>query len=547
MRDQLSTPITIPKQRLSLDNIIAVSRGLRKTEISQDPNLHTQLQASRQFIENAVDNGDAIYGVTSGFGGLAHIAIPREDVEPLQNNLTWFHQVGTGDYLPDEHARGAMLLVMNALMQGKSGIRFDIIERLNLFLNNQATPKLFDLISIGASGDLCPLSYITACLIGSGPSWKMQYKGEVQSALAVLDQLGLQPLPLQAKEGLALVNGTGVMTSIAAHCIYDSKQLIKVAMAVHALLIQGLAGTNQSFHPFIHAAKPHPGQQYAASTMLALLRGSALIRDELDGRHEHRDNDLIQDRYSLRCLPQFMGPIVDGINTIYQQVECEANSVTDNPLIDSDNNISLHGGNFLGQYIGLGMDQLRHHIALLAKHIDVQIAVAVNQHFNRGLPPLLIGNPARRYNGGLQGLQIACNSITPLLGFYANPLTPHFPTHADSFNQNINSQGFGSANLARRSVSLWQQQLAMALMFGVQAVDLRTYVNHNHYDARQTLSPLTNSLYCAVKDLLDIAPSDSKPYVWNDDEQILEHHIAALVTDLQNIDSRIIASLAEIE
>jgi phenylalanine ammonia-lyase len=303
-------------------------------------------------------------------------------------------------------------------------------------------------------------------------------------------------------------------------------------MGAHALAIQGLLGTNQSFHTFIHHLKPHPGQLWAAEQMLKLLHGSQLSRDELDGQHDYRDGDLIQDRYSLRCLPQYMGPIVDGLAQIGRQIAVEMNSATDNPLIDVQNQTDYHGGNFLGQYIGVAMDHLRYYLGLLAKHLDVQIALLVAPAFNNGLPASLVGNPDRKVNMGLKGLQIAGNSIMPLLTFFGNSLVDRFPTHAEQFNQNINSQGFGSANLARQSIDTFQQYMAIALMFGVQAVDLRTHQRFGHYDARSTLSPATLPLYEAVREVVGRPPSRSRPYIWNDNEQPLDEHIARIAADI---------------
>ena len=266
--------------------------------------------------------------------------------------------------------------------------------------------------------------------------------------------------------------------------------------------------------------------------MLDLLAGSDLIRNELDGSHDYRGDQPIQDRYSLRCLPQYLGPIVDGMEQISQQIETEINSVTDNPLIDVDNQASYHGGNFLGQYIGTGMASLRYYLGLLTKHLDVQIAMLVAPEFNHGLPASLVGNPQRQVNMGLKGLQITANSLMPLLSFYGNSLADRFPTHAEQFNQNINSQGFGSANLTRRSLEIGQQYLAIALMFGVQAVDLRTHLIKGHYDASQSLSPATQQLYLAIRKVIGKSPTADKPYVWNDDDQFLDEHIARITADI---------------
>ena len=257
------------------------------------------------------------------------------------------------------------------------------------------------------------------------------------------------------------------MSGIASNCVYDAYVSLALTIGAHALAIQALNGTNQSFHSFIHSHKPHSGQIWAAACMLDLLSGSKLIRDELEQRYERPSGDLIQDRYSLRCLAQYIGPIFDGLEQIARQVTVEINSATDNPLIDSEYDRDFHGGNFLGQYIGVAIDNLRYYLGLKAKHLDVQIAQLMAPEFNNGLPPSLIGNPKRKVNMGLKGLQISGNSIMPIIAFLGNSLVDRFPTHAEQFNQNINSQGFGSANLSRQSIQALQQYLAISLMMGI--------------------------------------------------------------------------------
>ncbi|GAX38424.1 HAL/PAL/TAL family ammonia-lyase [Nodularia sp. NIES-3585] len=528
----LDQPIIVGDQNLTIDEVVRVARHGALVSLTDDQNVLQGVQASRDFISNAVETGLPIYGVTSGFGGMANVAISPECASLLQNNLVWFLKSGAGKKLPLADVRAAMLLRINSHLYGASGIRLELIQRMEKFLNAGVTPHVYEFGSIGASGDLVPLSYITGALIGLDPSYTVDFNGQEMDAPTALKKLDLEPLQLLPKEGLAMMNGTSVMTAIAANCVYDTKNLLALAMGTHALAIQGLNGTNQSFHPFIHQLKPHPGQKWAASQMLDLLAGSRLVRDELDGSHDYRGTHLIQDRYSLRCLPQYMGPIVDGIEQIQQQIEIELNSATDNPLIDAQNQASYHGGNFLGQYVGTGMDQLRYYIGLLAKHLDVQIASLVAPEFNNGLSPSLVGNRERSVNMGLKGLQIAGNSIMPLLTFYGNSIADRFPTHAEQFNQNINSQGFASANLARQSVEIFQQYMAIALMFGVQAVDLRTYAVAEHYDARACLSPATKDLYIAVRDVVGQPPSSDRPYIWNDHEQGLDQHIALIAADI---------------
>lgn len=234
----------------------------------------------------------------------------------------------------------------------------------------------------------------------------------------------------------------------------------------------------------------------------------------------------------MRCLPQYLGPIVDGLAQIGSQIEVEANSATDNPLIDAEHDAVYHCGNFLGQYVGVAMDQLRYHIGMTAKHLDAQIALVVAPEFNRGLSPSLVGNTEREYNTGFKALQIAANSIMPMLSFLGNPIADRYPTHAEQFNQNINSQGYNSANLARRSLDVFEQYLGIALMFGVQVVDLRSKLAYGEYDARPHLSPASLPLYTAVRRVTGRPASADRPFVWDDGDQLLDEHLSAIVDDL---------------
>ena len=524
--------VIIRGEGLTVDDVVRVARFGTKVSLTEEEPVLEKVQASFDFIMQAVDAEKPIYGVTTGFGGMADVLISKDETTELQNNMVWFLKTGAGKRLPNEDVRAGMLLRANSLMQGISGVRLDLIRRIEVFLNAGITPHVQELGSIGASGDLVPLASITGALIGSDTSFKVDFNGEELDAISALDRLGLPQMRLAPKEGLAMTNGTSVMAGIAANCVHDARHLVGLAMGVHALFAQGLGATNQSFHPFIHRHKAHPGQVWSAAQMLALLDGSQLIRDELGSNSPQNNQGLPQDRYSLRCHPQYMGPIIDGLAQIVEQIEVEINSATDNPLIDSDNQRYFNCGNFLGQYVGVAMDHLRNYIGLMAKHLDVQIALLVSPEFNNGLSASLVGKTSRTVNMGLKGLQITGNSIMPLLTFYGNSLVDRFPTHAEQFNQNINSQGFGSANLTRQSIELFQQYMAIALMFGVQAVDLKTYAASDHYDARACLSPATSKLYEAFHNVVERLPSKDRSYIWNDNEQPLDEHIRCVANDI---------------
>lgn len=523
--------VTIRGSGLSIDDAMKVARARVPLEITQDETVSARVCRAHAYMQRVVADGEIVYGVTTGFGGMANVVISAQQSEELQDNMLWYHKTGAGRFLPVADVRAAMLLRANSHLRGASGLRMDLVERLVTFINASVTPQVPELGSIGASGDLVPLAYITGALIGHAAGYRVDFDGREMDAAEALARLGLPRMNLQPKEALAMLNGTSVSTAIAAGCIYDARILLDVSLQAHGLMLQGLHATNQSFASFIHEHKPHPGQLWCAGRMRELLQGSQLVRNA-DSGNRNPASGLVQDRYSLRCLPQFIGPIADAISRAGEQIEVEMNSATDNPLIDSEAEAVYYGGNFLAQYTSAAMDQVRHALGLLAKHLDVQIAQLVAPEFSNGLPASLVGNRARQVNMGLKGLQIAANSIAPLIEFFGTSLAERFPTHAEQFNQNVNSQAFGSANLTRQSIDLMRQHLAISLLFGVQAVDLRTYALAGHYDARRMLSPAQIPLYNAVLELTGTSPSETRPWLRDDNERVLDRDIAAVYEDL---------------
>lgn len=472
------------------------------------------------LVEKAVAEGQTIYGVTTGFGGMAGIPVPRDQAAASQNNLLSFLATGAGDPIDRRHVRAAMLLRANVLAQGCSGVRFAIVERLLRFLEADAIPVVRELGSIGASGDLVPLSTIARAITGQSDNVKVQLGECVLSGSVVLVELGLDCIELLPKEGLALVNGTSFSSAIAANCVFESRHLMALTFGVQGMMLQALQVQDEPFADYVHQNKAHPGQVWSAKIMRRLLTEG---RNQINGTPQH-----VQDRYSLRCLPQYMASIVEGIARITDVVETEMNAVSDNPLIDTANGTFYQSGNFLGQYVALAMDDLRKHIGLMAKHLDVQIATLVAPEFNGGLPASLQGNPDVPYNMGLKGLQITGNSIMPMLTWYGNPIVAHFPTHAEQFNQNINGLSWGSANLAWKSVELFQHYLSVGLIFAVQGLDLRAKSAFGHYDGRALLGTMLTPLYEAACESINRSPCQEKPLVFNDGEQWLEESLAAL-------------------
>ncbi|MBO6716438.1 MAG: aromatic amino acid lyase [Rhizobiaceae bacterium] len=520
--------IEISGDGLTIADIGNVARG-GKVSLTGDAAILDRVERSRRYIELAVERGEQIYGVTTLYGGMADHYVPAEQLKQLQKIALWHHKSTTGPRLPREDVRAAMLLRANSLVKGASGIRLEIIERFVTFLNADAVPHVYQRGSIGASGDLVPLAYIAGAILGLDPSFLVDMDGESVDSHTALKKLGLAPLELEPKEGLALNNGTGTSTGVAANATDRAFDLVALSLGIHALFAQAMLSTSQSFAPFIHQVKPHPGQIFVAAVMAKLVEGSKIIRDEAAGDRGHRIGKLIQDRYSLRCLPQFLGPVVDGLAMAAGQVEIEANCANDNPLIDADNGEVFHTGNFLAQYAGVAMDQLRFHIGLVAKHIDAQIALLMTPEFNYGLNPSLVGNAEPGVHVGLKSLQIGGNQMAPLISYYGQSVIDRFPTHAEQFNQNINSQAMNAANLAREQLDVFGHYLAVALVCAVQAVELRSKLMADSFDARTVLSPATAGIYEAARKAAFGDPDSARPLHWNDLDETIQPKVEGVI------------------
>ena len=249
--NKMDQTVVIRGSELQIDDVVRVARYGAKVALTNDAAILGRVEASRAYIESAVAENKPIYGVTSGFGGMADVVISPEEASELQSNLVWFMNVGAGNKIPQVDVRATMLVRANSHLHGASGLRLALIQRLVTFLNADMTPHVFEFSSIGASGDLAPMAQITGALIGLDRCFKVDHAGEEIDALTALERLGLPRLQLRAKEGLAMMDGTSAMTGIAANCIQEAQQLLALTLGAHALMIQGLAGTNQSFHPFI--------------------------------------------------------------------------------------------------------------------------------------------------------------------------------------------------------------------------------------------------------------------------------------------------------
>lgn len=510
-------------RNLTIEQVHCIARGGCRLRVTDNPDVLARMGLAEEIVRQAIDAGDRIYGVTTGFGSMAAVPISADLAATSQANLLSFLAAGAGRPVDSRHVRGAMVLRANMLLRGVSGVRLPIVERFVTFLNEDAIPIVGELGSIGASGDLVPLATIARVVLGhSSPSRVTLGEKQVDGATA-LATLGLEPIKLLPKEALAIVNGTSFSAAIAANCVHATRNFLAISLATNVMMFQALLGHAEPFASFVHECKPHPGQLWSAKVLRELLAPENASNGDgaIDRTH-------LQDVYSLRCLPQYVGPIAEGIARVARVVEIEMNSVTDNPLIDVEHGTFCQSGNFLGQYVGLAMDDLRRFLGLLAKHLDVQIARLVAPEFNHGLPASLKGNNELSFNMGLKGLQITGNSIMPMLTYFGNPIVEHFPTHAEQFNQNVNGLSWGSANLAWRSVELFTQYSAIALIFAAQAVDLRAQTVFGHYDGRAMLGPGVVPLYESVYTTLERDLGEASPLIFNDADQSLEQYIQLL-------------------
>ena len=495
--------VTNSAQRVSLDGhglhlqgIVSLGMGEKEAILCPEASLRVKESALflKKSVKRAFESNDHIYGVTTNFGGQAKVAISSEEASSLQLELVHGLNAGTGNFLPDAIVRGAMAVRANTLMVGASGIRLDLVNRLVFFLNNGLVPLVREYGSLGSSGDLIPLASVAGAICGLQHfNVKCQASGEILAAPDVVTRHRLEPVTFDPKEALAIVNGTSFCTSLAAMNVVEYEHILRLVIHVHALMAQALCADFDSFERFVHdASKPHEGQCRAARCLRALLEDSKFIR----GGHAWRPAG--QDVYSLRCLPQYLSPFVHDINTFKCAVEVEANSVTDNPIIDLQHERIHQQGNFYAGDLGLRMDQLRLNLAMVIKHLDIQMGLLMHGAFSNGLNPSLVPDGAGNLQFGLKGLQISANSLCTLLHQMSSSVVDKTNSHYEQFNQNITSQGYLAGLLTHRSLDIARQHVSLSLLAAMQALQLRQHASAGTYDISQSLGskqlPLLNAI-----------------------------------------------------
>ncbi|KGP72720.1 histidine ammonia-lyase [Pontibacillus yanchengensis] len=474
--------ITLTGHTLSLQEIKRICYDKEQIQIA--PTSIQKIQHSRNVVESIVENGQTIYGINTGFGKFSDVKIEEQDVNELQQHLIRSHACGVGEPFPEIVSRAMMLLRLNALIKGYSGIRMTIAEQLTTLINEQIHPVIPQQGSLGASGDLAPLSHLALVLIGEG---NVFYKEKVYTTKSIFSLLGIKPVELKAKEGLALINGTQAMTAQGVINYLEVEKIAYQAEWIAALTLEGLNGIIDAFHPAIHEARGYPQQIKVAQRINHILQDSNLVT--------HQGEKRVQDAYSLRCIPQVHGASWQSFDYVKEKLEIEANAATDNPLILENGQTIISGGNFHGQPIALAMDFMKIGIAELASISERRIERLVNPQLN-DLPPFLSAKP------GLQsGAMIMQYTAASLVS--ENKTLAH-PASVDSIPSSANQEDHVSMGTigARHAYSILQNSrrvLAIELICAMQALEHRELGK---------MSSHTSSLYKKVRQIVPCIKED---------------------------------------
>ena len=447
--------ISIDGNSLTLDEVVRVARLRETVEIS--PVGRRQVEASRAIVEKLLDSTTPVYGISTGFGDLSQIWISPQEREALQRNLILSHAAGVGECLSEDVVRSAMLMRANSLVKGYSGIRPATVDMLLELLNRGVYPAVPSKGSVGASGDLSPLSHIALVLMGEGKAF---VAGKLVTGAEALAAVGLSPVAFAAKEGLALINGTQIMTAVGALVVHDAALLMKAADIAAAMSLEALRGTRTAYDERISRIRPHPGQLVTSGNLLKLTDDSRIMES-----HEHCGK--VQDAYSLRCVPQVHGASKDAVRRARETIEIEMNSATDNPLIFPDTGEVISGGNFHGQPVALVMDYLKTALAEIGSISERRVNRMLDAHLS-DLPPFLTAYP-----GVDSGLMITQYTAAALVS--ENKVLAH-PACVDSIPTSANqedhvSMGTIAARQSREILENSRHVIAIEMLVAAQGLD----------------------------------------------------------------------------
>jgi histidine ammonia-lyase len=454
--------VTIGSEPVRIDDVLAVASGAARITLDHSPAFMRKLDRSVELLDGLIERGTPVYGVTTGFGASCETAVPPGLSAQMAANLVRFHGCGTGRMLDETETAAVMVVRLVSLAQGRSGVRPMLLTRLCDLLNGRILPQIPSEGSVGASGDLTPLSYIAAVLIGER---EVTCKGSVIPTAEALQSAGLEPIELRPKESLALMNGTSVMTGLACLAYDRARRLSRWAASLTAMASDVLQGNRSHFDDRLFVAKPHPGQRACARWIAADV--------EYDGSIKHH-NGRIQDRYSVRCAPHVIGVLLDSLTFIRGVLETEINSSNDNPLLDPETGDVLHGGNFYGGHACMAMDMLKTAVANIADLVDRQMASLCNPAMNHGLPADLVARDGEDQvsHHGFKAMQITASALAAEALKLTMPASV-FSRSTESHNQDKVSMGTIAARDALRVSELTETVLAIVQLALCQAVDLR--------------------------------------------------------------------------
>ncbi|WES96072.1 aromatic amino acid ammonia-lyase [Chryseobacterium arthrosphaerae] len=489
---------------------------IENEKIELDESLLSRVDTSFQFLKEFSKN-KVIYGVNTGFGPMAQFKISDEDTHQLQYNLIRSHSSGIGNPLPAQEVKACMLARLNTLSLGNSGVHQSVIYLLQELINRDIIPLIFEHGGVGASGDLVQLAHLALVLIGEG---EVFYKGERKSTKEVFAAEGLEPIQVEIREGLALMNGTSVMSGIGIVNAYKANQLTDISIRLSCAINEIVQAYDDHLSEALNGTKKHYGQQEVAKRMRAHLADSKLIRKREDHLYTHFEEqekvfkEKVQEYYSLRCVPQILGPVLDTLEYTEKVLENEINSANDNPIINVEDQHVYHGGNFHGDYISLEMDKLKIVVTKLTMLAERQLNYLLNAKINEILPPFVnLGKLG--FNFGMQGVQFTATSTTAESQMLSNSMYVHsIPNNND--NQDIVSMGTNAAVICRKVIENAFEVLAIEAITIIQAIEYLGF--------QDKISSSTKELYDEIRKIIPAFSDDMVMYPYLEEvKKYLKH------------------------